>query len=117
MRASLSHKCSELPAPIGGEDIARKLIQFISQNPKSNKFARILLFQSLRYLAIAYRAIIKQKSASSVSSEATTFSNSTNAAELRKYILSGTRFEHLISGASESYQRIRHQIARNYYGQ
>ena len=29
MRASLSHKCGELPAPIGGEEIAQKRIDFL----------------------------------------------------------------------------------------
>ncbi|MFM8620960.1 MAG: glycosyltransferase [Candidatus Nanopelagicaceae bacterium] len=117
MRASLSFKCAELPAPIGGEEIAHKLLQFISSPSKSNNLARIILFQSLRYLAIGYRAIIKQKVTANVSNEATIFSDSTNAAELHKNIRSGTRFEHLISGASERYQQIRRQIAGNYYGQ
>ena len=117
MRASLSHKCAELAAPIGGEEIAHKLIQFISQTSKSNNFARIFLFQSLRYLAIGYRAIVKQQSAASVTKEATIFSNSTDAAELHKNIRSGTRFEHLLFGASESYEQKRQQIADTYYGQ
>ena len=117
MRASLSFKCAELPAAIGGEEIAHKLIQFITSPTKSNNFARILLFQLLRYLAIGYRAIIKQKISANVSSEPTIFSDSTNVAELHKYIRSGTRFEHLLSGASSKYQQIRQQIARTYYGQ
>jgi UDP-N-acetylglucosamine:LPS N-acetylglucosamine transferase len=117
MRASLSFKCAELPAPIGGEEIAHKLLRFINSPSKSNNLARAILFQSLRYLAIGYRAIIKQQVTANVSNEAAIFSDSTNAAELHKNIRSGTRFEHLISGASERYQQLRHQIAGNYYGQ
>lgn len=117
VRASLSFKCAELPAAIGGEEIAHKLIQFISGPTKSNNFARILLFQLLRYLAIGYRAIIKQKISANVVNEPTIFSDSTNAAELQNFIRSGTRFEHLLSGASSKYRQVRQQIARTYYGQ
>ena len=115
MRASLAFKCAELPAPIGGEEIAHKLIKFISTESKSNNFARILLFQSLRYLAIGYRAIIKQKPGAAVSNQPAVFSDSTKAAELHLNIRSGNRFEHLISSSSGKYQQIRHEIADKYY--
>ena len=115
IRASLTSKCRSLPAPIGGEEIAHKLIKFISEKSKSNNFARILLFQSLRYLAIGYRAIVKQKPGQSVNNEAPIFSDSTEAAELHKLIRSGTRFEHLISGASSKYQAARKLLADTYY--
>jgi hypothetical protein len=115
MRASLSFKCSELPSPIGGEEIAHKLIKFISTESNSNKLARILLFQSLRYLAIGYRAIIKQKPGAAVSNNPAIFSDSTKAAELHQNIRSGNRFEHLISGSTGKYQQIRHEIADKYY--
>jgi UDP-N-acetylglucosamine:LPS N-acetylglucosamine transferase len=115
MRASLSFKCSELPPPIGGEEIAHKLIKFISTESKSNNLARILLFQSLRYLAIGYRAIIKQKPGAAVSNNPAIFSDSTKAAELHQNIRSGNRFEHLISGSTGKYQKIRHEIADKYY--
>lgn len=115
IRASLTSKCRSLPAPIGGEEIAHKLIKFISEKPKSNNFARTLLFQSLRYLAIGYRAIVKQKSGQLVDNEAPIFSDSTEAAELHKLIRSGTRFEHLISGASSKYQAARKLLADTYY--
>ena len=115
MRASLSFKCSELPSPIGGEEIAHKLIKFISTESKSNNLARILLFQSLRYLAIGYRAIIKQKPGAAVSNNPAIFSDSTKASDLHQNIRSGNRFEHLISGSTGKYQQIRHEIADKYY--
>ncbi|MFM1758226.1 MAG: hypothetical protein RL193_803 [Actinomycetota bacterium] len=117
MRASLSHKCAELPAPIGGEEIANKLLKFMEAPAKSNNLARNLLFHSLRYLAIGYRAIVKQKNATSVSNDAPIFSGSTSAAELHKNIRSGVRFEHLIATASERYRLRRREIADTYYGQ
>ena len=115
MRASLSFKCAELPAPIGGEEIANKLIKFISAGSKSNNLARILLFQSLRYLAIGYRAIIKQKPGAAVSNDAAVFSDSTKASDLHLNIRSGVRFEHLIAGSSEKYRQQRRKIADKYY--
>jgi UDP-N-acetylglucosamine:LPS N-acetylglucosamine transferase len=115
MRASLSFKCSELPSPIGGEEIAHKLIKFVSTESKSNNLARILLFQSLRYLAIGYRAIIKQKPGAAVSTNPAIFSDSTKASDLHQNIRSGNRFEHLISGSTGKYQQIRHEIADKYY--
>ena len=115
VRNSLSNRCASLPAPIGGEEIANKLMKFISIPSRSNKLARVFLFQSLRYAAIAYRAVVKQKPGAPVSSEAPIFSDSTNAAELHKNIRSGTRFEHLIAGATEKYQITRKAIADTYY--
>ena len=115
VRSSLTSKCRTLPAPIGGEEIAHKLIKFISEPSKSNNLARIFLFQSLRYLAIGYRAVVKQKPGQSVSSDAPIFSDSTETAELHKFIRSGTRFEHLIAGASAKYQAARKSLADTYY--
>jgi hypothetical protein len=115
LRASLSFKCAELPAPIGGQEIANKLIEFSEARTTSNNLARIILFQSLRYLAIAYRTIVKQKPGAEVSISAPIFSDSTNATELQKNIRSGFRFEHLIAGASSKYQAVRKDIADTYY--
>ncbi|MBU3642703.1 MAG: UDP-N-acetylglucosamine--LPS N-acetylglucosamine transferase [Candidatus Nanopelagicaceae bacterium] len=115
LRAALSFKCAELPAPIGGEEIANKLLKLISAPSKSNNLARVFLFQSLRYLAIGYRSIVKQKSTVDVSSSAPIFSNSTVSTEMQKHIRSGTRFEHLIASASEKYLQRRRQIADTYY--
>ena len=117
IRTSLSGKCSELPAPIGGEEIANKLIKFISSPSRSNNLARVFLFQSLRYLAIGYRAVVKQKTAANVLNDAPIFSDSTISSELSKNIRSGVRFEHLLSNASEKYRQRRRQIADTYYGQ
>lgn len=115
MRTALSNKCNELPVPIGGDEIANKLIKFIESTGKSNNVARTILYQALRYLAIGYRLIVKQKPATNVTSTPPIFSNQTNAAELHMNIRSGTRFEHLISGASSKYQAQRRAIADTYY--
>jgi hypothetical protein len=115
LRASLSFKCAELPAPIGGEEIANKLVKFIDSQSSSKNLARKFLFQSLRYLAIGYRAIVKQKPGAEVSDSAPIFSDSTSAAELHKNIRSGARFEHMIAGASSKYQVARKAIADIYY--
>jgi len=115
LRASLSFKCAELPAPIGGEEIANKIVKFIEAPTSSKNLARKFLFQSLRYLAIGYRAIVKQKPGAEVSDSAPIFSDSTSAAELQKNIRSGIRFEHMIAGASSKYQAARRAIADTYY--
>ena len=79
--------------------------------------ARVFLFQSLRYLAIGYRAVVKQKTSANVLNDAPIFSDSTISSELSKNIRSGVRFEHLVSNASEKYRQRRRQIADTYYGQ
>ena len=116
VRTALTNKCRTLPAPIGGEEIAHKLLKFAEEKTgKKNNIARKFLFQSLRYLAIGYRLIVKQKPGVGVGNEPTVFSNSTSASELHKYIRSGNRFEHLISNASTKYQAARKVIAETYY--
>ena len=115
LRASLSFKCAELPAPIGGEEIANKLVKFIDAPTSSKNLARKFLFQSLRYLAIGYRTIVKQKPGAEVTDSAPIFSDSTSAAELQKNIRSGARFEHMIAGASSKYKAARRAIADTYY--
>jgi hypothetical protein len=116
VRSALTNKCRTLPVPIGGEEIAHKLLKLAEeQNGKKNKFARKFLFLSLRYLAIGYRLIVKQKAGVGVGNEPTVFSTSTTASELHKYIRSGNRFEHLISNGSTKYQAARKVIADAYY--
>jgi hypothetical protein len=44
------------------------------------------------------------------------FGDSTESSELQKLIKSGTRFEHLISGASDEYRKKREEIAYAAYG-
>ena len=116
LRASLSHKCAELPAPIGGEEIANKLLKFAAEPAKTVSLSQRLRYLALRYIAIAYHQIAKEKSPALNSSAKAVFSDSIDAKELSTNIRSGVRFEQLFKGCSAKYQEIRHQIADKYYG-
>ena len=115
LRASLSHKCTELPAPIGGEEIAHKLVKLIEAPSRKNTLIDRLKLSALRYLAIGYRQINPRKVNPVVSLESAQFSDETSAATLRGYIKSERRFEQLISGASNNYQSARKAFADTYY--
>ena len=116
LRASLSHKCAELPAPIGGEEIANKLLKISSEPTKTISLSQRLRYLALRYIAIAYHQIVKEKSQALVTSVKAVFSDSTNANELSTNIRADVRFEQLINGSSAKYREARHQIADKYYG-
>jgi hypothetical protein len=116
MRASLAYKCAELPSPIGGEEIANKLIKFAAEPTKAVTISQLLRYQVLRYIAIAYHQIAKEKSYAPLTSDLIVFSDSVDAKELSENIRSGTRFEQLFKGASENYHQVRREIARKYYG-
>lgn len=116
MRASLAHKCAELPAPIGGEEIANKLLKIASEPNKSISFSQRMRYLALRYIAIAYHQIAKEKSPAANTSAKAIFSDSVDANELSANIRSSVRFEQLISGSSAKYRDIRRQIADKYYG-
>ena len=116
LRRSLSRKCQELPVPVGGEEIANKLIKLAQTNPTDeNKFMRKLLFVVLRYLAIGYRLIFKQRNVQASASGKPIFSDTTDVAKLRDFIKGQNRFEHLIAAASMDYKAKREQIANQYY--
>jgi spore coat polysaccharide biosynthesis predicted glycosyltransferase SpsG len=116
IRINLNNKCKNLPVAIGGEEIANKLVA-ISSTPtaKKNSLFRKFLFIVLRNSAIAYRLVFKQKKKSKVDSSAPVFSSTTQVAELRTFIKSGTRFEQLIPSGSDQYRARREQIAKQYY--
>ncbi len=116
LRNSLSEKCKDLPVPIGGEEIANKLIRLSeSNNNEKNKGLRIALFMALRYLAIGYRLIVRQNNHKLTTDIDPVFSETTDSAELRDLIKSNNRFEHLIASASDKYKAKREQIANQYY--
>lgn len=116
LRRSLSRKCQELPVPVGGEEIANKLIKLAQTNhTDENKFMRKLLFVALRYLAIGYRLIFKQRNVQASASGKPIFSDTTDVAKLRDFIKGQNRFEHLIAAASMDYKAKREQIANQYY--
>lgn len=115
LREQLSKKCRELPAPIGGEEIAHKLVKLIdAPSCKITLIDRIKL-SALRYLAIGYRQINPRKVNPVVSTESAQFSDETSAAILRGYIKSERRFEQIIPGASDKYKSVRKAIADTYY--
>ena len=116
LRGSLSHKCAELPAPIGGEEIANKLLKISAEPAKRVSLSQRLRYLALRYFAIAYHQIAKEKSQALVTSVKAVFSDSTNANELSTNIRADVRFEQLINGSSAKYREARHQIADKYYG-
>ena len=116
IRDSLIEKCKELPVPIGGEEIANKLIKLSeNNNEEKHKALRMVLFMALRYLAIGYRLIVRQDKQILPINSSPVFSNTTDAAELRNLIKSTNRFEHLVASASEKYKAKREQIANQYY--
>jgi UDP:flavonoid glycosyltransferase YjiC (YdhE family) len=116
MRASLSFKCAELPAPIGGEEIANKLLKIAAEPAKTVSLCQRARYLALRYIAIAYHQIAKEKSQAPNTSVKTVFSDSVDAYELGANIRSGVRFEQFFNGSSDKYRAVRHQIADNYYG-
>jgi len=116
IRNSLSEKCKELPVPIGGEEIANKLLKLTeSKNEEKNKGLRMALFLALRYLAIGYRLIVRQDKQKLPTISSPVFSNTTDAAELRNLIRGANRFEHLVASTTDKYKAKREQIANQYY--
>jgi len=116
IRNSLSEKCKELPVPIGGEEIANKLLKLTeSKNEEKNNGLRMALFLALRYLAIGYRLIVRQNKQKLPSNSSPVFSNTTDAAELRNLIRGANRFEHLVASTTDKYKAKREQIANQYY--
>ncbi|MGI9198519.1 MAG: glycosyltransferase [Candidatus Nanopelagicaceae bacterium] len=116
IRINLTNKCRNLPVAIGGEEIANKLVA-IAGTPtlKKSSLLRKFLFNALRYSAIAYRLVFKQKKKSKVDLSAPVFSSTTQVAELRTLIKSNARFEQLIPTGSDKYKARREQIAKQYY--
>lgn len=115
IRIKLSNNCKNLPVPIGGEEIANKLIRLNEAPTINRKFAERLRLIFLRYLAIGYRQLNPRKLNPVVSTEAPLFSEDSSAESLRSNIRSERRFEQMIAGASEQYKARRRAIAETYY--
>ena len=116
IRSALSQKSRELPVCIGGAEIANKLVKLATTpNKNQNSTLRVLYFNLLRYSAIFYRILKRQKGSGQVSSSELTFSRATDAKELRALINSNSRFEHLFAESSSKYHARREQIANQYY--
>jgi len=132
VRAALSAKCAELPNTTGGQEIADMLFaltkQQSPQQAKSLTFKRLMIQDhfnrglrhvanlGLRRVALVYRFINPHKDIQITKEEPPVFGDSTDSATLQKLIKSGTRFEHLITGASAAYLSKREEIAKTAYG-
>jgi UDP:flavonoid glycosyltransferase YjiC (YdhE family) len=115
VRSSLSNKCASLPAPIGGEEIAHKLIKAIEQPTAKRNFRDKTRTTFLRLLALGYRQINRRKNLPTISTSGAEFSDNQSAEILRSKIKAEFRFEHLISNASSDYLIKRKAIAKTYY--
>ena len=132
-RERLSKKCKELPASNGGAEIAQILFELAtkSNTNKPAKFTYVRLIvqdhvnRGLRHVAnlglrrvgLVYRFLNPHIVTEIVKEAEPVFGDQTDAAQLRELIKGETRFEHLISGASEKYRNRRIEIAATAYGE
>ena len=127
----LSHKCAELPEPTGGAEIARILIDLAVKDevirPSTvryyqlriqdhvNRGMRHVAYLALRRLALLYRFIHPHLVTQDVFRDAPIWGSQTTAQELHPLIKGEHRFEHMITGASDSYRKRREAIAEAAY--
>ena len=132
-RDRLSKKCKELPAANGGVEIAKILFELATKT-QANKpavftYARLIVQDhinrglrhvanlGLRRVALVYRFLNPHIVVEIIKDAEPVFGEQTDAAQLRELIKGETRFEHLISGASDSYKKRRIEIAKTAYGE
>ncbi len=132
-RERLSKKCKELPAANGGVEIAKILFELATKT-QANKlaaftYARLIVQDhinrglrhvanlGLRRVALVYRFLNPHIVVEIIKDAEPFFGEQTDAAQLRELIKGETRFEHLISGASDSYKKRRIEIAKTAYGE
>jgi len=131
VRAGLSAQCAKLPNTTGGQEIADLLIALTKeqspQQAKSLTFKRLMIQDhfnrglrhvanlGLRRVALIYRFINPHYGVQVTAQEPPVFGDSTDSPTLQKLIKSGTRFEHLITGASPAYRAKREEIAKTAY--
>jgi UDP:flavonoid glycosyltransferase YjiC (YdhE family) len=131
VRASLSAKCKELPEVSGGAEIAQIFLKLIADQaaikPGSLTYKRLMLqdhinrgmrhiaYIGLRRLALIYRKFKPHPDAAKMATVAPIFSQASSAPELRDLIKGDVRFEHMITGASDTYKKRRQEIAHTAY--
>ena len=131
VRAALSAKCKELPEVSGGSEIAQIFLKLVTEQsavkPGSLTFNRLKIqdhinrgmrhvaYISLKRLALIYRKFRPHPKAALVEKIAPIFSDTTNPSELQGFIKGSVRFEHLITGASDTYKKRREEIATTAY--
>ena len=127
VRASLSAKCKELPEVSGGAEIAQIFLKLVTELAASkpgsltykrlkiqdhiNRGMRHVAYIGLKRLALVYRKFRPHPKAALVEKFAPIFRDTTNPTELQGFIKGSVRFEHLITGASETYKKRREEIA------
>jgi UDP-N-acetylglucosamine:LPS N-acetylglucosamine transferase len=132
VRERLSAKCAELPDTTGGQEIAAMLYKLATQEaPKKasgftfkrlmvqeriNRGMRHVINLGLRRLALVYRFLHPHIVTQIVRVETPVFGSQSTSAELHPLIKGDTRFEHMISGASDKYRKRREEIADAAYG-
>ena len=132
-RERLSAKCAELPDPTGGAEIAKILYELaVREEPirpswlrynqlriqeHINRGMRHVAYMSLRRLALAYRFIHPHIVVQVTREEPPIWGSQNTAKELHPLIKGEQRFEHLITGASETYIKRRKEIAEAAYGE
>ena len=78
---------------------------------------RHVIYMGLRRLALLYRFIYPHTFTNVTRQEAPIWGSQTTAKDLHPLIRGEQRFEHLITGASESYIQRRREIAEVAYGE
>lgn len=132
VRKRLSEKCAELPETTGGQEIAEVLYKLAlaekPTDPRTFTFIRLMAQDhlnrglrhvanlGLRRVALVYRLLIPHKKLQEIDEEPPVFGDQSTSAELHPLIKSSTRFEHLITGASDNYRKRREEIAFAAYG-
>jgi UDP-N-acetylglucosamine:LPS N-acetylglucosamine transferase len=132
VRKRLSQKCTELPDTTGGQEIAAMLYKLATEEaPKKasgftfkrlmvqeriNRGMRHVINLGLRRLALVYRFLHPHIVTQIVRVETPVFGSQSTAAELHPLIKGDTRFEHMISAASDKYRKRREEIADAAYG-
>lgn len=133
VRARLSAKCAELPDTTGGAEIAKILFDLatakepirpsritylrLTIQEHINRGLRHVAYLGLRRFGLVYRFLYPHMVVQVTRQEPPIWGDQDTAKELHPLIKGDKRFEHLISGASESYKRRRAQIAEDAYGE
>jgi hypothetical protein len=133
VRAALSAKCAELPETTGGAEIAKILYElatakepvrpsrttFIRLNIQEhlNRGLRHVAYLGLRRLALVYRKLRPHAKVETTREEPPVWGEENTAKDLHPLIKGNRRFEHLITGSSESYKKRRREIAEAAYGE
>jgi UDP-N-acetylglucosamine:LPS N-acetylglucosamine transferase len=133
VRKRLSEKCAELPDTTGGQEIAAMLYKLATDptpmkasgitfkrlmvQERINRGMRHVINLGLRRLALVYRFLHPHIVTQIIRVETPVFGSQTTSKDLHSLIKGDVRFEHMIEGASEDYQKRRAEIADAAYGE